>query len=298
MRKALWAMDKAPEMAYMLKRFTTESTFMARLSCDFKTLPITKTELGYVLRPDIQQSWYRIERMFTSITNILLKSQRDNDEVPSGAPWPLQHVYGYLKAHRNAFSARVAALRSRDACVLLLARCTMAIALSAREQDTGLPRQPPNWISILDGLVPAAWVDILRLSVVSDLSPGLRTGAFIDPRQSTAWVNHVPCMIRANLPVYICWTMPVHEVLAKYPFLADYVPPSEGVLNVTEESPSSLRFRWPSELVLTSPGSKTLKSIAAELTQMDGPELAYNDCSRDSLYERTSLVSDAFHGTI
>ena len=132
MRKALWAMDKAPEMAYMLKRFTTESTFMARLSCDFKTLSIMKTELGYVLRPDIQQSWYRIERMFTSITNILLKSQRDNDEVPSGAPWPLQHVYGYLKAHRNAFSARVAALRSRDACVLLLARCTMAIAPSAR----------------------------------------------------------------------------------------------------------------------------------------------------------------------
>ena len=114
-------MDKASEMAYMLKRFTMESTFMARLSCDFKTLPITKTELGYVLRPDIQQSWYRIERMFTSITNILLKSQRDNDEVPSGAPWPLPHVYGYLKAHRNAFSARVAALRSRDACVLLLA---------------------------------------------------------------------------------------------------------------------------------------------------------------------------------
>ena len=92
--------------------------------------------------------------------------------------------------------------------------------------------------------------------------------------------------------------MPVHEVLAKYPFLADYVPPSEGVLNVTEESPSSLRFRWPSELALTSPGGKTLTSIAAELTQMDSPELAYNDCSRDSLYERTSLVSDAFHGTI
>ena len=85
MRKALWAMDKAPEMAYMLKRFTTESTFMARLSCDFKTLPIMKTELGYVLRPDIQQSWYRIERMFTSITGIF-ESQCNNAKVTSGEP--------------------------------------------------------------------------------------------------------------------------------------------------------------------------------------------------------------------
>ena len=91
---------------------------------------------------------------------------------------------------------------------------------------------------------------MLLSSVVSDLSPGLRTGAFIDPREATAWVNHVPCMIRANLPVYICWNAPVQEILDKYPFLSPYVPPSGDILSVTEESSSSLRFRWPSEPTL------------------------------------------------
>lgn len=301
-------MDKAPEMAYMLKSFTTESTFMARLNCDVKTLPITKTQSGYALRQDIRESWHRLERMFASITDILMESQRGNAEVPSGAPWPLPHVYGYLKAHKNAYSARVAALRSRDACVLLLARCTMAIALSAHSQDTHLTRRPPNWISILDGRVPAAWADILRLSVVSDLSPGLRTGAFIDPRAATAWVNHVPCMIRANLPVYICWNMPVRDILEKFPFLAEYVPPPGHILSVTEDSPRSLRFRWPAEPTpkavvpvtsLSGPWCRSFTPIVTELTRMECLELAHvNNCPRDVCHQRTSPIHSCFHAAI
>ena len=106
-------------------------------------------------------------------------------------------------------------------------------------------------------------------------------------------------MIQASLLVYICWNMPVGEVLAKYPFLAEYVPPSGNILSITEETPKSLRFRWPSELALDSATPVASQngppSIAAELTQTDGLELAYNDCLRDA---RTSLVSDAFRGTI
>ena len=50
---------------------------------------------------------------------------------------------GYLNTQKNAYTARAAALRSRDTCVLLLARCTMALALSARSQDR-LIRRPPS----------------------------------------------------------------------------------------------------------------------------------------------------------
>ena len=282
MRKALWAMDKVPEMAYMLKSFTTESGFMARLNCDAKTLPIVKTGSGYALRQDIRESWYRLEHMFTSITDILMESQRRNAEAATSSDkhWPLPHVCGYLDTHRSAYAARVAALRSRDACVLLLARCTMAIALCARSEDTPSVRRPPNWMYVLDGCVPAAWIDILRHSVVSDLSLGLRTGAFIDPQEKTAWVNHVPCMIRANLPVYICWNTSVDNILGKYPFLSDYVPPSGVILSVTEESPKSLRFRWPSDSQLLSdtpisaldvPWRKAVAHEPSEIEHVDCP---------------------------
>ena len=215
---------------------------MARLNCDDKTLPIVKTGSSFALRQDVRESWSRLEHMFSSITDILMQSQRGRPEatIPSGAHWPLPHAWGYLRAHKSAHAARLAALRSRDACVLLLARCTMAIALCVSSEEPRHPKRPPNWISILDGRVPSAWIDILQHSVVSDLSPGLRTGAFIDPREATAWVNHVPCMIRANLPVYICWNAPLREILDKYPFLSQYTPPSGHIPTVAEESPSSL----------------------------------------------------------
>ena len=44
MRKALWAMDKAPEMAYMLKKYSSESAFLARLNCDSESLRIVKAK--------------------------------------------------------------------------------------------------------------------------------------------------------------------------------------------------------------------------------------------------------------
>ena len=146
MRKAMWAMDKAPEMAYMLKRFTAETTFMARLNCDAKTLPIVKTGSSFALRQDVRESWSRLEYMFSSITDILMQSQRGRPEatIPSGAHWPLPHAWGYLRAHKSAHAARLAALRSRDACVLLLARCTMAIALCVSSEEPRHPKRPPN----------------------------------------------------------------------------------------------------------------------------------------------------------
>ena len=160
-------MDKAPEMAYMLKRFTVETTFMARLNCDDKTLPIVKTGSSFALRQDVRESGSRLEHMFSSITDILMQSQRGRPEatIPSGAHWPLPHAWGYLRAHKSAHAARLAALRSRDACVLLLARCTMAIALCVSSEEPRHPKRPPEWMSILNGRVPSAWIDILHHSV-------------------------------------------------------------------------------------------------------------------------------------
>ena len=173
-----------------------------------------------------------------------MASERKNAEggFPWDSHWSLPTQCGYLKIHPTAAQARKAAMRSRDACVLLLARCSMAIALCTSPTDIY-----PRWIGVLQGQVPGPWIDILRNSVVSQFAPGLRTGAFIELSGKTAWVHHVPCMIRAHLPVYICWNAPVEETVARYPFLADFVPPTSQLLVVHEMSERRLRFRWPAE---------------------------------------------------
>ena len=244
MRKAIWALAKVPEMAYMLKRHSVESAFMSRLDCETENLPIVKHKQGYVLREDVRTSWQRLEAIFVPITSILMDTQRRSPEgnISWMTHWSLPSEFEYLKVHRTGLSARIAAARSRDACVLLLARCSMAIALCDHPGNG-----PPHWLRPLQGRVPSAWIDILQQSVVADFSPGLRAGAYIDLTGKTAWVHHVPCMIRANLPVYICWNEDRKKIASMYPFLVQYMPPITEITQVEAESPSRLQFRWPIE---------------------------------------------------
>ncbi|KAI0640383.1 hypothetical protein C8Q79DRAFT_1015331 [Trametes meyenii] len=87
----------------------------------------------------------------------------------------------------------------------------MAIALSNFLPNTsqGSLASVPPWQRILmQAGANSTWIDKLNQSLISDLSPGLRVGAFICPTRGdmfTQWINHVPCMIKANLPVYIYW---------------------------------------------------------------------------------------------
>ena len=89
--------------------------------------------------------------------------------MPFDVHWGLPTSFGYRKAHRTSVGARKAAMHARDACALLLARCTMAIALCSEQAE-----EPPRWVRILSGQgIPLAWIDLLRESIVADLSPGL-----------------------------------------------------------------------------------------------------------------------------
>ncbi|KAH9939687.1 uncharacterized protein BXZ73DRAFT_30617, partial [Epithele typhae] len=72
-----------------------------------------------------------------------------------------------------------------------------------------------------------AWIDEFSRSPIADLSLGKRVGAFMDPT-FTRWMDHIPCMIKANLPVYVRWGAPssaAWEAMAtQYSFLQDYWP--------------------------------------------------------------------------
>ena len=115
---------------------------------------------------------------------------------------------------------------------------------------------PPSWVRTLQGRVPNVCIDILQESIIADFSPGLRAGAFIDLTGKTAWVEHVPCMIRAKLPVYVCWNTNPSGALTRYPFLRPYLPPTTSIPIVIEQSLNRLRFRWSTKSDIVSAPSQ------------------------------------------
>ncbi|EIW51897.1 uncharacterized protein TRAVEDRAFT_54315 [Trametes versicolor FP-101664 SS1] len=125
--------------------------------------------------------------------------------------WPNPSKYRYKDVYPTKAAAKAAALKGRDTCAL----CPAGGAL--HYGDCSLH-------------VPSAWIGALRASVIADLSPNLCVGAIVNPlvqpshESATAWVNHVPCMIRTSLPIYIAWPKDTTEVIRKYPFLRDYLP--------------------------------------------------------------------------
>ncbi|KAH9910524.1 uncharacterized protein BXZ73DRAFT_58156 [Epithele typhae] len=67
-----------------------------------------------------------------------------------------------------------------------------------------LPEEtPPRWQRVLrERGIDLAWIDEFSRSPIADLSLGKRVGTFMDPT-FTRWMNHIPCMIKANLPITI-----------------------------------------------------------------------------------------------
>nr|VWP00843.1 Lipoyl synthase (EC (Lip-syn) (LS) (Lipoate synthase) (Lipoic acid synthase) (Sulfur insertion protein LipA) [Ganoderma boninense] len=259
LRKAVWAINKGPEMAYMLRSSHTDSSLLARLSCDPRNPPIVTTEnKHFALRQDVLGTWKDLEQNLYAVSEMLLShiSKIPEAKFAFDAFWPLPRDCGYQKDHTTFPSARYAVLRSRDAFFLLASKCSLAIALF---QYRFPAEDPPAWISVLmDQGVPAPWIDELRASPMADLSSGIRVGAFIDPLPgpaSTVWMNHVPCMIAANLPIYIPWptlegklhTSLCAQIVHDYPCLAQYLPILEEALVVPSfADPKAFRpfFRW------------------------------------------------------
>ncbi|KAH9935195.1 uncharacterized protein BXZ73DRAFT_100581 [Epithele typhae] len=59
LRKAVWATNRAPELAYMLKKIRKESPILAGVSSSL--LPIVNTTNGYMLQPNVINDWRILE---------------------------------------------------------------------------------------------------------------------------------------------------------------------------------------------------------------------------------------------
>ena len=195
-------------MAYILRDPDSDSSFLSRLNLNMDRLPLGQVSGGFAVDDNIRQSWSRLENTLLHVSNILLEVtvRLPESRFPLDPFWPLPQECGYLHVHRNMYAAKRALYRSRDAFFLLAARCSLAIALT-HLLEWPYPDSSSNWERILlKADICPTWIDLFRASAISDMSPGLRAGAFISTMSgdnAMQWINHVPCMVKANLPVYI-----------------------------------------------------------------------------------------------
>lgn len=194
-----WASNQFPQIAFAPVTPRFDGPLFNRLRDGFLIEPVgTKWQLATAT----QESWYRLERNLHAMSSTLISSH------PFGFPldfsyFPLPASYGYQRQHCSRAIASRCASQSRDAFVQLACMSSYAIALfSKRREDF---REPiPAWVRFLHekGVHPA-WVDNFKASQFADFFHTERVGTMIHP--GCKWLNHVPALVRANVPLWIFW---------------------------------------------------------------------------------------------
>ncbi|KAM5534253.1 hypothetical protein V8D89_012078 [Ganoderma adspersum] len=256
LRRAL-LVTKCPELAYAPCNHHFTCNFLECLNCRVNNLPIVedtqRTMKRWRLNPTTEAAWDSLEHTLFYIINILDNHTLDRREKIVGFNpfWPPPSDCGYHQAHNNERTARYAAHTSQTALIALSARCSMAMALTMGET----PTNPPRWVQILlANKAPEDWVDQLRHSPISDFSRGVCTGIYIDPRPSVLpWLDHISCMVRSNVPVYIYWCDvqvgrlnigQVEQILRQQTLLMPYKPDLQCIWTVPDDGPA-LVFQQP-----------------------------------------------------
>ena len=292
LRRAIWLVQRCPELAYMLKSFDRESALLGSLQVNPKHIAIIRRGNGWVLEPAVVEAWATLESHLLCVTDTLLQHAANRDEYcfPFDAYWPNPTECGYKRQWQDEQAARSAAYRSLDACRVLVARCSMAIALASPD----LHDSPPRWtLILLQNDILARWVEHFQTSIIPDFSPGLRVGAYISPADNeagTKWIRHVPCMVQANLPVYIFWPKNGRdEILAKHPFLRQYLPVSELIVDVPDASGENC-FAWKRFAVVTasshSPSGPMAGAMQDSANIPHGPGQRAGECALEFFARR------------
>ncbi|KAI1783364.1 hypothetical protein LXA43DRAFT_1067732 [Ganoderma leucocontextum] len=221
-----------------------ENKDLRRLCLDNKILiPIEFEDGRWGLCTDLMREWTQIEKGLWFISDVLFEKAAQNPIIAvfRALPnWPKPYVYRYCETHHTYGSARASILRSRDAFMLLAARCSLALCLwlPVPKQKPKGKKDPgtvdgvvPPWIPVLEkASVLLSWIDLLQWSIVTDFSPKLHVGIFLSQQFCPdAYLRIVPNMIRANLPVFVHWKDPsaTQNIPPQYAFLQDLIPVSD-----------------------------------------------------------------------
>jgi hypothetical protein len=185
---------------------------------------------GFMLHAHICNSWVELENSLISIIGTLMKRHDDAKYIPSitWPPWPQE--YGYRNSYPEWDTAFTHVKRSKKAFSSLSASVTLSICLWLDDNEylcfnrawSALATRYPDPI-------PRAWLESLQESIVCNLEPGFRPGAFLDP-YTTHWGRFMTRFVRASIPIWFIWG---HRHAYSYTSVSDpdmwkcYFPPDD-----------------------------------------------------------------------
>lgn len=106
-----------PHLPYAIKDLSYQGVLFGRLQQDIQIQPLLmqNNQYMYELQPSLMRKWYDLENALTAITGMLLTATKADTFALDFDSGTLPKDCGYLRAHKSAEIARVAALKSRDA---------------------------------------------------------------------------------------------------------------------------------------------------------------------------------------
>nr|VWP01005.1 Putative transcriptional regulator containing an aminotransferase domain [Ganoderma boninense] len=240
-----------PELPFLLRSVPVGDPLLSRLCVDPATLTPERYEGGWALADTVRQAWMSLEKGLLYVSELLLTSV-EQSSCGTDARYAIRHQphwshpadSGYSTLHKTAQGAQMSIRRAHLAFQLLIARCSLAIALwrFPAPRDGHVPEVRtshynydsdevvPDWVAFLTKKgVPSSWIDTLCDSVISDFSFNLRVGAVFDPKDRIT-LPLTPVLRAANIPVFILWRSPEEIISCAHslPFMKSFAPVCPG----------------------------------------------------------------------
>ena len=180
-------------------------------------IPLENDMHGYHLPQDVTKLWKTLEQSYCQITTVLRSSSKrhySNIFIDCSVP-PNPSKFGYSKDYFTETKAQIALSQSVDAFVLLFAYVSFCIAICRVSDDpTSISLSTstqPRWLQELSAPESKIHPEFLQLlmdsPIVDFTATPQRLGTIIDISQCS-WINLVPCMINANVPIWLYWGIP------------------------------------------------------------------------------------------
>ncbi|PBK72833.1 hypothetical protein ARMSODRAFT_701998 [Armillaria solidipes] len=241
-----WASDTMPYQGFLpIHRSSVYQCVLFKcLDYSSASIPLFSPSPGqWALETKVADEWKHLEYLLVLLRQTLRRKLDCIERLPYPRfPPPWEYGYHHAKCHKMAMED--AAIRSRDAFLILAGEISFLLALTIAKKEGN------DWEIMLTEEVGGNWTDLIQTSWLIQKDSGFwqgeeasrRVGLFVDPRACKTAANFLEAYTAYGIPVWIDWgpiTSPFEaldpSLYQKYYF---WLPPSRVVRCTTAEHPS------------------------------------------------------------
>ncbi|KAK0231040.1 hypothetical protein IW262DRAFT_451394 [Armillaria fumosa] len=239
-----WASDTRPYQGFLpIHRSSVYQCDLFKcLDYSSASIPLFSPSPGqWALETKVADEWKHLEYLLVLLRQTLGRKLNCIERLPY-PKFPLPWEYGYHHAKCHEMAMEDAAIRSRDAFLILAGELSflLGLAIAKKEGD--------DWEIMLTEEVGGNWTDLIRASWLVQKDCGFwqgeeasrRVGLFVDPRVCKSAADFLEAYTAYGIPVWIDWG-PIaspFEALDSSLQQRYYFLPSRAVRRTTAEHPA------------------------------------------------------------